>query len=255
MQFRFAAAAVLGFVASAFAQAADFDSVSIASSVNAGESVVINWSVIDAAKYAGETVAISLIGGATQNTQVPLQTIATGVSNDALTYTWSVPSDLGDDAFYGLVFTLESDTSVFQYSNPFSIVKSTVVETTATTDATATVTSGSGVKTISLSSQPAYTQPAGYTTVVPVYETTTVPCVNSTTPAPYVPPQQHTTVVYEVPSNQTWSTAVVPVVSTTEGSYPVATTPAATVPASAGVRFGASSIAIVGGLMVAVLAL
>lgn len=252
---QFSAAAVLAFVATAVAQTTGFDSVFTPASgevVPAGSSFTIEWTAPAPYNDADDLVTIGLIGGATQNTQVPLLTVATGVKNAGGSYTWSVPADLGALAFYGLTFTLESDTSIFQYSNPFTIGASTVKETTskAASEATSTLTANSGVKTISLSSQP-----AAYTTVVPVYETTTVPCTNSTTtPAAYVPPPAAPTTVVSVYSNSTWSTAVVPVVSTTQGSYPAATTPATTVVTGAGARFGAS-MAVVGGLVVAVLAL
>ncbi|KAH8737361.1 Ser-Thr-rich glycosyl-phosphatidyl-inositol-anchored membrane family-domain-containing protein [Ilyonectria robusta] len=249
---QFSAAAVLAFVATAVAQTTGFDSVFVPASgevVPAGSSFTIEWTAPAPYNDADDLVTIGLIGGATQNTQVPLLTVATGVKNAGGSYTWSVPADLGELAFYGLTFTLESDTSIMQYSNPFTIGASTVKESTtkAATEATSTLSSAYGVKTISLSSQP-----AAYTTVVPVYETTTVPCTNSTTtPAAYVPPPAAPTTVVSVPSNGTWTTAVVPVVSTT-GSYPAATTPA--VVTGAGARVGAS-MAVVAGLVVAVLAL
>lgn len=248
---QFSAAAVLAFVATAVAQTTGFDSVFVPASgevVPAGSSFTIEWTAPAPYNDADDLVTIGLIGGATQNTQVPLLTVATGVKNAGGSYTWSVPADLGELAFYGLTFTLESDTSIMQYSNPFTIGASTVKSTTeAATEATSTLSSAYGVKTISLSSQP-----AAYTTVVPVYETTTVPCTNSTTtPAAYVPPPAAPTTVVSVPSNGTWTTAVVPVVSTT-GSYPAATTPA--VVTGAGARVGAS-MAVVAGLVVAVLAL
>lgn len=77
MQFKISAAAVLAYVASAVAQTTGFDSVySPASweSIPAGKTFTVEWQVPDA--YKGKTVSLSLIGGETQGTQVPLLDIA-----------------------------------------------------------------------------------------------------------------------------------------------------------------------------------
>lgn len=73
------AAAVMAFAASAFAQTADFDPITKPEAnevVPTGETYEITWTA--PAKYAGEsdTISISLIGGDSQNTQVPLIDIA-----------------------------------------------------------------------------------------------------------------------------------------------------------------------------------
>ncbi|KAK2046959.1 hypothetical protein LZ31DRAFT_172550 [Colletotrichum somersetense] len=146
MQFTISAAAFLAFAASALAQNPNFDPVYKPTSnekVNAGSSLTIEWDAPDAFKDV--TVAISLIGGATQNTQVPLMDIVSGIPNSAKTYTWAIPSTLGKDAFYGLVIKSEANPSVdFQYSNPFHIVAgeggSTGTTTVLATSGTATVT-------------------------------------------------------------------------------------------------------------------
>lgn len=268
MQFSISAAAVLAFVASAFAQTADFDAVNTPAAwevLPAGSTFKISWQA--PAKYDGETISISLIGGATQGTQVPLIDIAAGVANEAGAYEWAIPASLGDAAVYGLVLKLESNPAVFQYSNPFKIDGDAAVESTTKAAAAEVTTEASypvptDVKTISLSSAPA----ADYTTVVEVTDVTTVPCTtsvvpiiptsapiipcNSTTPAPYVP----VTTAIIPHGNATWSTAVVPP-ATTGGNSPVVPTPEPTVVTGAAARFGAGSVALVGGLLVAVFAL
>ncbi|KAF7546207.1 hypothetical protein G7Z17_g8615 [Cylindrodendrum hubeiense] len=226
MQFRFSAAAALAFIASAIAQTTGFDSVFTPTSgevVTAGSDFTLEWTAPGDWADAKYTVTIGLIGGATQNGQAPLLTVATGVKNNAGSYTWSVPATLGGLNFYGFTFTLEQDTSVFQYSNPFNIEAGAAEETTeAVTEAAATSTAG-----------------VDYAPPPPV--------------ATLSPPAAPTTII-DTPSNGTWTTAVVPVGSTT-GSYPVATTPAATtVVTGAGARVGAS-MAVVGGLVLAALAL
>lgn len=47
---------------------------------------------------------------------------AAGVESSAGSYLWNVDSSLGADATYGLKLSLESDSTVFQYSSPFHIV-------------------------------------------------------------------------------------------------------------------------------------
>ncbi|KAF7559160.1 hypothetical protein G7046_g4996 [Stylonectria norvegica] len=256
MQF-FSAAALLAFAASAFAQTADFDPIYTPTSgevVQAGASFQITWKA--PAKYQGETIAISLIGGATQNTQVPLLNIASGVDNGANTYTWSVPSTLGAENFYGLVFKLESNPDVFQYSNPFKI-DGGVPKTSSS--ATTTLTASTGVKTISLSSSTVTT--AVNTSSIPavtsiVDATTTVPC-NNTVPAPQTktivpaPGYNCTTLVSAITKSQGGAAA------TGTGGY-VVPAPTGTGPViviSGATRMGAGSLAVVGGLVLAAFAL
>lgn len=77
MQFTIRAAAVLAFAAKVFAQTADFDPIYTPESnqvLNAGETFKVTWKSPE--KYLNEKIIISLIGGATQNTQVPIAQIA-----------------------------------------------------------------------------------------------------------------------------------------------------------------------------------
>ncbi|KAI3527295.1 hypothetical protein CPAR01_02772 [Colletotrichum paranaense] len=148
MQFKISAAAFLAFAASALAQNANFDPVTKPTpneKINAGTSYTIEWTAPDAFKDV--TVSISLIGGATQNTQIPLQDIASGIPNSAGKYTWTIPSTLGKDAFYGLVVKSESNPTVdFQYSNPFHIIAGE-----GSASGTTTVVSSSPTATVTLS--------------------------------------------------------------------------------------------------------
>lgn len=91
MQFTVSAAAFLAFVAKAMAQTADFDPIFTPeawSAVPAGESFKITWQAPP--KYAGQKITISLIGGESQNTQVPIKDIASKCfpSWDETVYTW-----------------------------------------------------------------------------------------------------------------------------------------------------------------------
>lgn len=278
MQFTVTAAAFLAFVAKAMAQTPDFDPIFTPeawSTVNAGESFKITWDA--PAKYAGQKITISLIGGESQNTQVPIKDIATGVNNDDEAFSWSVDSALGDANVYGLVFKLESNPAVFQYSNPFKIdgdaapVEKPTYEKPAGAPTT-TLTAPHGVKTVSLVTSQVPT------TIIPVVKTETVPC-NTTAPV-VIPVTQTHTIVEPCHGNCTHPTTapvqppvnthpvqppvythpvepskpVVPVVPTHPVEVPVVPTPTPVTVTGAASRFGAS-VAAIGGLVIAALAL
>lgn len=268
---KFSAAAVLGFVATTLAQTAGYLSVAIDSSlprvtgvtgaqeaeVKAGSTITFTWEV--PAAYAGQQATVGLIGGTTNNAQVPIQTLGTVNVNDGK-FTWSVPAGFGGQAVYGLTFTSTSDSGVMQYSPAFHIGAGAATTSAAATSAVVS-SAPYGTKTISLSSHSAvYTAPAGgYTTVVEVSETTTVPCTNGTAPtssAPYYAPPKATVPVVSVPyNNATWSTAYSPPASTGPSSpYSPVNTPATTPVTGAGARF-AAPVAAVAGIFVAVFVL
>jgi hypothetical protein len=242
MLFTARAAAVLAFVSGVLAQTANFDVVSKPSNweaVPAGKPYTIEWAPTEA--YNGQTVTISLIGGAEQNLQVPIKDIQTGVQSSAGKFTWTVDATLGDANVYGLVVKLESNPSIFQYSFPFKITKST--------EEPKPTTISEGVKTVSLSEAP---KPI---VTVPVDTVVTVPC-NTTVP---VATKINTIVV---PCNGTCPhptggkpavpTGSVPVPT---GPKPVVPTPVANPPVTAGAAHFGASIAVVGGLVMAALAL
>ena len=48
------------------------------------------------------------------------------------TYVWNVDPDLGDDVVYGLMFSVEANPEIYQYSTPFKITpQDPIVETPA----------------------------------------------------------------------------------------------------------------------------
>lgn len=213
-----------------------------------------------------------------------------GVSNDAEAFNWAVDAALGDKNVYGLVIKLESNPSVFQYSNPFKIAGSKkpaekpaaekpAAEKPAPAkpgydapsygdEGTSTLTAHYGSKTVSVS--PVYNPPHP---TAPVEKPVTVPCENSTAPATTFVPVVKTT---SVPCNGTATVPVSPPVYTHPGSNPPAqshpvnpghpvypTQPAGVpphagtptpVPVSGAARFGAP-VAIVAGLVMAAFAL
>ncbi|KOS19374.1 hypothetical protein ESCO_000956 [Escovopsis weberi] len=192
--------AVLAMVGSAIAQTADFDAIytpSTGQHVAAGSTITVTWGV--APQWAAGTVSITLIGGQTQNTQVELATIATGVANSAGHFDWTVDSSLGGLPFYGLIFRYETNPDVFQYSQPFVIDVNGKVSAVPTNTPTVAPTVPAGnTKTVSLSAvqPPPTSAPAAQSsapaapaasesdvvdiTVTRDY-TTTVPCESSTT--------------------------------------------------------------------------
>ncbi|KAM0260324.1 hypothetical protein ACHAQJ_002889 [Trichoderma viride] len=290
MRFTLTVPAFLALVSSAFAQSADFDPVTVPTSnqiISAGAPFTVQWTA--PAKYAAGTISIELIGGATQGTQQPLGVIATGIQNSAGSFTWNVPSNLGDDAFYGFVVKLESNPAVFQYSNPFHIKAGAVSSAAppAKTSAygglppsdTTTITTSTGVKTVTLASQTTsaavitsapYAPPPAVTDVtVLVNATTTVPCRNSTiavatlTGAPTtlqsatrLPPPPPSSPIW-APPGQAQTTTVVGWAApsgTAAPSNPVGSAPLP-IPTGAGARVGGSSLALVASLVVAYFAL
>ncbi|KAH8675806.1 Ser-Thr-rich glycosyl-phosphatidyl-inositol-anchored membrane family-domain-containing protein [Xylariales sp. PMI_506] len=116
------AAAALAFAASALADTtAGFDAITApgdGDSVPAGESYTIKW---EPGTYTTGTVTISLIGGADSAHLNTVETIATDVESSAGSYVWAVESTLGDLATYGIQITLDSNTTIYQYSFPFPI--------------------------------------------------------------------------------------------------------------------------------------
>jgi hypothetical protein len=148
---RFSIAATLAFATSVVAQTAGFNVMTKPTQgeeVPAGSTYEIVWQ--HGAEHPGP-VTIELIGGPTQPEQIILKTLVSGYDASAESYSWSVDSDLGDLAVYGLKLSLDSDPTIFQYSFPFRIesddesgedTTSSEVETsTKSSTKTATVTS------------------------------------------------------------------------------------------------------------------
>ncbi|KAL7950629.1 Ser-Thr-rich glycosyl-phosphatidyl-inositol-anchored membrane family domain-containing protein [Trichoderma barbatum] len=197
MRFTLTASAFLALVSSAFAQTADFDPVFVPTDnqiIPAGAPFTVQWDA--PAKYAAGTVTIELIGGATQATQQVLGTIATGIKNSQKSYTWNVDASLGTQAFYGLIIRLESNPSVFQYSNPFHIKAGSVHSSTpagpvkSSSPAGPAHTSGSYGQVPPVQSGSYGELPADTTTVTTASGTKTVTISEApvTTSAPYTPP-------------------------------------------------------------------
>ncbi|KAM0305711.1 hypothetical protein HYE67_008349 [Fusarium culmorum] len=276
MQFTISAAALMAFAAQALAQVADFDPVLTPSNweqVQTGETLEITWQAKP--KYSGEKISISLIGGATQNTQVPIKTIATGVDNDAASYSWKIDSSVGTNNVYGLVLKLESNPEVFQYSFPFKIEGGKEKPSEAEEKPSKTDEKNDYELPTEAPKPTKEAYPVPHTTVVAVHETVTVPC-NTTTvggspttfvpvvkthypvppPAHQAPPANNNGTAPHPPVYTHPAQPNVPVVPTKPaGQPPVYGQPTPTpVPVSGAARFGAP-VALVAGLVMAAFAL
>ncbi|KAF9879834.1 extracellular serine-threonine rich protein [Colletotrichum karsti] len=248
MRFTISAAAFLAFAANVLAQNPNFDPVNKPTpneKINAGTTYTIEWTAPDAFKDV--TVSISLIGGATQGGQVPLLDIASGVPNSAGKYSWTIPSTLGKDAFYGLTIKSEANPSVdFQYSNPFHIVAG------ESSSGTTTLTSSSGTATVTLSaasvsatSSASVSAAASSSDVVIVNSTTAL----STTAAPTAVTSAPATVITSVTKPAGNGTAT----KSGSGSGSPSTTLATVTAPGAGAQATAGVFAVLGGLAVAAL--
>lgn len=140
---RFSITALFAFATTVLAQTEGFNVITKpvkGEKVPAGSTYEIVWQ--PSAAHPGE-ITIGLLGGSSPQTLSVVDTIAKGVDGEDGSYSWSVPSSLGDLATYGIMITLESDAAVFQYGFPFQIVpdesgSSSSAEATATPSATAT---------------------------------------------------------------------------------------------------------------------
>ncbi|KAJ3543699.1 hypothetical protein NM208_g3437 [Fusarium decemcellulare] len=237
-------------VAGSIAQTPGFDAVLTPTAwqqLSAGQTFTITWNA--PAQYSGQRITISLIGGTSQGSQVPIQDIATGVSNDAEAYDWTVDTTLGSANVYGLVFKLESDPNIFQYSNPFKIERASGGRPTSTTshsdkksiDYTSTTTPVSGINTAEWTSSLYFTAVSSKATIDAASCNTGVSTATSRV--------MYTTVPHG--HNNTGTAGPLPVPTTVQTS-PIASPP---VIVTAGADHLSASLPILGGLLIAGLVL
>ncbi|KAI1446775.1 Ser-Thr-rich glycosyl-phosphatidyl-inositol-anchored membrane family-domain-containing protein [Annulohypoxylon stygium] len=259
-------ASALAFAASAFAQTAGYAVISNpteGTKVESGKPFTIKW---DAGKYTGQAT-VALLGGATPSTLSVGPTLTT-LDVTAGTFTWNVDCSLGTDATYGIKITSVADSSIFQYSFPFTIEGPSCGAETSSRSASS---SAAGYPTAGVSSSSAISSStAGYPTApisssvvssAPSYPTATSVssyAVNSTTSA-VVPSYSAPAPVY--PSGNLSVTASYP--ATTIVTSAVGVTPSASATTSAPVAVvtgaaaanAAGSFALIGGMALAVLAM
>ncbi|PHH67209.1 hypothetical protein CDD81_2978 [Ophiocordyceps australis] len=165
--------ALVAMATSALAQTADFDPIYTPTTnqeIEANTTFTITWKAPP--KYQNEKVSIHLIGGETQNKQVPLSDIDLNVDNSANSYAWKVDASLGSANVYGLVIKLKRNPEVFQYSMPFKIkgLASTSVSSTSQKEVESStgqkeVESSTSQKDVESSSAPVSASTAGASNV------------------------------------------------------------------------------------------
>ncbi|KAK0747971.1 Ser-Thr-rich glycosyl-phosphatidyl-inositol-anchored membrane family-domain-containing protein [Apiosordaria backusii] len=238
---RFSGLSVLGFASVVLAQwdptpgfnvlsKPSFDEV-----VPAGKPYDVEWAGTD---EFPEAITIKLYGGKARNSLDLVSTIASGVDSAEGTYSWAVPADLGTAAVYGIRIESETNSTRFQWGNPFTIKSGKPsTSTTASGSASATETE-TKTKTTVTSTKASETKTSTQTKTT----LTTTFSANSSTTAP---PQTTVTTVIDEEEEETTTAA-----STT------ATSTSTSIPTGAGVRAvgGASSFALLGGVALAVLA-
>lgn len=142
MRFSFATA-LAGLASLAAAQDPTFDAIytpTAGQEVPAGVPFTITWDA-KPDQYDNELIKIHLIGGATQNVQVPLYEIVAGIPNGFGKYEWTPKKEEFGKNFYGLVIALQSNAATFQYSNPFKLVAGPSSGSSSTTTTTSTPSS------------------------------------------------------------------------------------------------------------------
>jgi hypothetical protein len=239
---RFSVSAVLAFAATALAAAGDptagFNAITKPTEgeqVPAGSTYEIVWS--PSAANPGP-VTIGLLGGADPGHLSVVATIAKAVDASKGAYSWSVPSD-ATLATYGIIITLESNTTIFQYGFPFKI--------TGGTAGSSTTTSASGSASASSTASGSATGKASSSTVV----SSTSAASSSAAPSSTVVSSS------SIRSNSTTTAGG----QTTITTFVSTSTPSATKSATSSIvtngvaSLAAGSFAMIGGVAMAVLAL
>ncbi|KAK0669369.1 Ser-Thr-rich glycosyl-phosphatidyl-inositol-anchored membrane family-domain-containing protein [Cercophora samala] len=232
---RYSVVTLLGLASAALAQwdATDgfnvFSKPSFDEVVPAGKAYNIVWAPTE---EFPEAITIKLYGGKSRNTLDVVATIASGVDSAEGTYSWDVPADLGSAVVYGLRIDSETNSTRFQWGNPFTIKAGKPSLTTSGSTSSATETSVTSTKATETKSSV-----ETKTTLTTTFSANT----STTTTAP-----AETTVTSVIDEEEEEAT------STTAA----ATSTSSAIPTGAGVRAvgGASSFALLGGVALAVLA-
>jgi hypothetical protein len=250
------ASAVVAFAASALAQTEGFDAINIPEEnqvIPAGSTFEVKWDA--PATYLTGTISISLIGGADQGSLQPIAEIDSGVANNAESYQWTVDASLGDEALYGLVFKLDSNPGIFQYSKPFKIGAGEG-KGKNTGKTTKYLTTAHGVQTVTLSSCPPSSTSTFITTTRAQNTTISHPATTKTksfTPSSVFvppPPPPSVTPIAPPPPPPPAPTPEQPQLPTPEPTVPQPT-PEPPAPTAAGAHLVAGPMALIGGLAIA----
>ncbi|KAK4193519.1 Ser-Thr-rich glycosyl-phosphatidyl-inositol-anchored membrane family-domain-containing protein [Podospora australis] len=235
---RFSAASLLAFASVVLAQTEGFNVITKPAKgekVAAGKPYSIVWSP-DATNPGA--VTLELYGGPADNLLNKVETIDTGVDGADGTYAWVVDSALGTEKVYGIKLILESNTTIWQWGNPFAITSggasSSSASVSASTSATSIAESSTSTKISTVTSTTAPVSSKETSTTFSRISSSSIYHGNST----------HTT-------EATSTTFVTGTTST--GTATSSTSPAVVTNGVA--AMGASSFALLGGVAMAVLAL
>ncbi|KAM3521462.1 hypothetical protein NHJ13051_006216 [Beauveria bassiana] len=254
---RFTIATVLAFAASAVAVGVDategFDRIDTPDKdeqLTAGKPYVVKWD--NPAPYTEGPVYIQLLGGNDPNTlTVKSERLAT-IDNKDKEYTWNVDASLGDDATYGLRFVWEKDDNVVQYSKPFHIKKGD-----SAGSSTVTQTSSQGVRIVTLSSASSSSSASPSTssdssTAITTSTASTTSITSSTTEVANTTTSSFITSSFTTSTARANTTSANSTLGSNTGS--ISTTTPATRPSS-GTAHAYGSIAVIGGIVAALLTL
>ncbi|KAI0017653.1 Ser-Thr-rich glycosyl-phosphatidyl-inositol-anchored membrane family-domain-containing protein [Xylariomycetidae sp. FL0641] len=260
---RYTVSAVLAFAVQALAQTPGYGVMTSPTSgavVQSGKTFTVVWQPNG---YTGQAV-LSLVGGATQGTLMPLSDLAT-INIEAGSFSWNVDCSLGEDNTYGLKITSTANPATFQWSFPFKISAPSCGATTAavsTTSSSSSILSSSmttpAVTTTEAVSSEAVSVPASSSTPCDVYTTSSAETIVISSPTGYfstmtMPIRNGTTTA----NGQVPTAPTVPVSVPTAGSNVTYTTgtvaPTSTPPIVVGAasKAGAGTLALVGGLAAA----
>jgi hypothetical protein len=245
---QFTIAAILALAGFALAQTPGFNPLTnptMNEVIPAGKPYTIKWTPQGG---NGAPVSLYAYAGESASTLQEISTIATGVEASLGKFEWNIsPAIGGKYKAYGIKIALASDKETYQWSNPFTISAAEGSSSAASSSSPATTAASTS------SAATSKTDSVSTTTSKPIYSSTTVPTTSSsiaiTTPMGNLSTSA-------VPTSGA-ATQVTLVTSTSRASSAAggsATSPA-TVPTGAAVTKGASSIAVVAGLAMAVIAL
>ncbi|KAL1884237.1 hypothetical protein VTK73DRAFT_3221 [Phialemonium thermophilum] len=248
-------ASLVAFASVVLAQTPNFDPISKPADhevIPAGTNYQIVWE--PSTKYTGP-VTITLLGGTAANTLTDVAVLAKGLPNSAGTFQWAVDAALGKQKTYGLRISLDSNPSIFQYSFPFSIKGSAAGPTSGSTSATSSAT---GSISLSASTSSGATG-SGYPTSSVANSTS----ASATSATSYTQTTKSAYPTTKAPGNSTTSTALpgktVITLTTTpsapSGSATAAPSPSASIVPNPAGTIQASSLALLGGLAMAIFAL
>lgn len=254
---RFSVASVLALASVVLAQTNDNPTVGFnaiiapanGEKVAAGKSYPIVWA--PDATHPG-AITIQLYGGPAQDKLNIVETVATGVDGAAGTFPWPVASTLGSEKIYGFKITLESNTTVWQWGNPFSITGSKDSASSSASASASASASGSATVSASRSTSVSASSTASSTKVSATVTSTTVSESSKAT-------STFTRISSSIYSNSTVThvtDATVTTFTTGTASRGTATSTSTSSIATNGVAaMGANGLALFGGFAMAVLAL